>query len=169
MSWYERDQFSTEAQAFTLFNIWIRSLVGVSAASANLQLLFYSTVLNYWWTQHELKKLLRKNNVKKYIVVEICVGEEYFNCIVIRGGLRQYFMVYPNSRHNTVILNYLFNLPIYNCQFGLCRGSFKSSLGNKRCLEGNIATDICQNFIVREGLKKIYILREGGSSKVDNN
>ena len=32
---------------------------------------------------------------------------------------------------------------------GLCHGSFKSSLGNTRCLEGNIATVIFQYSIVR--------------------
>ena len=32
---------------------------------------------------------------------------------------------------------------------GLCHGSFKSSLGNKLFLEGNIATVICQHSIVR--------------------
>ena len=40
------------------------------------------------------------------------------NCIVTRGGLRQYFIVYPDSSHNTVILNYLTtecNVPYKSC------------------------------------------------------
>ena len=66
----------------------------------------------------------------------------------ISRGLRQYFIVYPDSsisRIDSVSFQYFLVLT----SIGLCLGSFKSSLGNTLCLKGNIATVIFQYSIVR--------------------